>query len=83
MSVRHKASRTQAEIKSFIDLRWQRTKVRAARAAGNKRDPRKEGTTEKTPRPHINSNTWLKLELWIHGGNRRNPEKVKARRLKI
>ena len=54
--MRHRASRTQAEITSLIDSRCQRTEFKAIRAAGNgEGNPRKEETTEREPQNlHMN-----------------------------
>lgn len=47
-SMRHRASRTQAEITSLIDLRCQRAGFKATRATGNgKGNPRKERPRER------------------------------------
>lgn len=70
-SMRHRASRTQAEITSLIDLRCQRAGFKATRATGNgKGNPRKEGPRERERAPksayEFSSSIWLKSVLCIH-----------------
>ena len=59
-SMRHRASRTQAEITSLIDVRCQRAEFKATRATGNgKGNSRKEGPRErKTSKTNRRSKTF-------------------------
>ena len=69
-SMRHRASRTPAEITGLIDLRCQRAQFRATRATGNgkgnprKRDPERERVAKSAY--EFSSSIWLKSVLCIH-----------------
>lgn len=73
-SMRLRASRTQAEITSLIDLRCQRAEFKATGATGNgKGNPRKEGPSKRERAPksayEFSSSIWLKSVLCIHMEN--------------